>query len=123
MSESVLSFTSQLELHLPATVQVGPSVGFSLIMVRLVSRETRTVESKGIWKAVRRYCVRTIGRSCFVSICCWISPNSRLKFSISPGVLPCTQRRQLHDRPEPLHTQECNALRLFLPSLPCKAVT
>ena len=77
--------------HLPATVQVGPSVGFSLIMVRLVSRETRTVESKGIWKAVRRYCVRTIGRSCLVSICCWISPNSLLNFSISSGVFPCDQ--------------------------------
>lgn len=64
-------------------------MGFSLIMVRLVSRETRTVESKGIWKAVRRYCVRIIGRSCLVSICCWISANSLLNFSISPGVLPC----------------------------------
>ena len=75
--------------HLPATVQVGPSVGFSLIMVRLVSREMRTVESKGIWKAVRRYCVRTIGRSCFVSICCWISANSLLNFSRSrPGSCP-----------------------------------
>ena len=78
-----------MQPHLPATVQVGPSVGFSLIMVRLVSREMRTVESKGIWKAVRRYCVRTIGRSCFVSICCWISANSLLNFSISSGLLPC----------------------------------
>lgn len=98
MSVSLGSYTLEQELHLPATVQVGPSVGFSLIMVRLVSRETRTVESKGIWKAVRRYCVRTIGRSCFVSICCWISPNSRLKFSISPAVLPCNQRQQLQKR-------------------------
>ena len=80
---------SSLCSHLPATVQVGPSVGFSLIMVRLVSREMRTVESKGIWNAVRRYCVRTMGRSCFVSICCWISANSRLKLSISACVLPC----------------------------------
>ena len=85
--------------RLPATVQVGPSSGFSLIMVRLVSRLMRTVESKGIWNAVRRYCVRTMGRSCFVSICCWISANSLQNFSISSALLPCAPP----PRPPPCH--------------------
>jgi len=40
--------------HRPATVQEGPSSGFSLIIVRLVSSEMRTVASKGICATPRR---------------------------------------------------------------------
>ena len=52
----------------PDSAHVGASSGFSLIMHRLVSSETRTVESNGIWNAVRQYCVRIIGVSCLASI-------------------------------------------------------
>ena len=41
--------------HLPDSAHVGASSGFSLIITKFVSSETRTVESKGIWKAVRQY--------------------------------------------------------------------
>ena len=44
-------------LHSPLIV----SFVRSLIMHRLVSKETRTVASKGIWKATRMYCVRIVG--------------------------------------------------------------
>ena len=44
-------------LHSPLIV----SFVRSLIIHRLVSKETRTVASKGIWKATRMYCVRIVG--------------------------------------------------------------
>ena len=79
----------EVTAHLPATWQVGPSAGFSLIMHRLVSSETRTVESKGIWNAVRMYCVRIIGRSCLASTTFWVSTKKFRNFSISASLLPC----------------------------------
>mmetsp|Transcript_15875 Transcript_15875/g.47774 ORF Transcript_15875/g.47774 Transcript_15875/m.47774 type:complete len:341 (+) Transcript_15875:434-1456(+) len=59
--------------HLRVSWQEGPSSGFSLNMVRLVSRLMRTVESNGIWKAVRWYWVRVMGRSCLLSTAFWHS--------------------------------------------------
>ena len=60
-------------------------------MHRLVSSDTRTVESKGIWKAVRMYCVRIMGRSCFASTTLCASVKNFLNFSISPSLLPCAR--------------------------------
>ena len=45
------------------------------------------------WNAVRRYCVRIMGRSCLLSICCCTSVNSLLNLATSPSVLPCAPRR------------------------------
>mmetsp|Transcript_29700 Transcript_29700/g.75667 ORF Transcript_29700/g.75667 Transcript_29700/m.75667 type:complete len:238 (+) Transcript_29700:642-1355(+) len=74
----------------PDAAQVGPSSGFSLIMHRFVSSDTRTVASNGIWNAVRMYCVRTKGRSCLESTALNTSMNisANLDFSSSLTVLP-----------------------------------
>lgn len=71
-----------------------------MIMSRLMSRLTRTVASKGIWNAVRRYCVRTMGFSCLLSTTAWISLNSSLNLAISSALLPCAAlARQRYLRP------------------------
>lgn len=49
----------------------------------------RTLWSKGIWKAVRWYCVRTMGFSCLASTVFCTSVNSRETDSISSAGLPC----------------------------------
>mmetsp|Transcript_687 Transcript_687/g.1730 ORF Transcript_687/g.1730 Transcript_687/m.1730 type:complete len:237 (+) Transcript_687:1862-2572(+) len=67
----------------PDAAQVGPSSGFSRIMQRLVSRDTRTVASNGIWKAVRMYWVRTNGRSCLESTALNTSVNKSANAALS----------------------------------------
>ena len=57
-------------------------------MHRLVSRDTRTVASKGIWKAVLMYCVRMVGMSCLLSMAC-ITSMTRSRHSFrSSSLLP-----------------------------------
>lgn len=53
----------------------------------------RTVVSKGIWKAVRWYCVRTMGLSCFASTVRCTSQYRELTRVISSSGAPCAGGR------------------------------
>jgi len=78
--------------HLPLSAHVGASSGFSLIITRFVSSDTRTVESNGIWNAVRQYCVRIMGVSCLASI--WLQTSSARAWNLaaSSGLFPFALR-------------------------------
>lgn len=57
-------------------------------MHRFVSREMRTVASKGIWKAVRMYCVRSVGTSC-LELMAWQTSVTKMSQSWVWGLGLC----------------------------------
>mmetsp|Transcript_2552 Transcript_2552/g.5966 ORF Transcript_2552/g.5966 Transcript_2552/m.5966 type:complete len:214 (-) Transcript_2552:877-1518(-) len=75
--------------HRPDSRHVSPCSGFSLIIHKFVSSDTRTVASKGIWNATRMYCVLISGCSCLTSTTFCTSWKSSLNLAISSSDLPC----------------------------------
>lgn len=65
------------------------SYPLSEIMHKLVSRETRTVASKGIWKAVLMYWVLMVGTQTLVLMAWVISVTRDSQSAISSLVFPC----------------------------------